>query len=151
NFHGAVCDLAYFEFKQAPHEIRMAARYDNFRTPDPVFDRHHVCPKTIADIVIFHRDSLALGHHGFEFPKIENDIGTVEASHGSAHDFTRAILEFLVNHFLLGLADSLHHGLLCGLRRDAPEILRRDLDFYGIADVRVRVDLARLRELDFVL
>src|SRR5262249_17293363 len=85
------------------------------------------------------------------FPKVENDIGTVESPDRATDNFARAILKLLVNHLLLSLPNPLHHGLLCGLRRNASEILRRDFDFYGLAHVGVRLDLTRVRELDFIL
>src|SRR4029077_10134175 len=116
-----------------------------------VFYRHHVRAEAITDIVIFHRDSFALRHDCFEFPKVENDIGTVESAHGATDDFARAILKLLVNHLLLSLPNPLHHRLLCSLRRDASEIFRRDFDFQNLTDVRIWFDSTRLRELDFIL
>src|SRR5262249_61593900 len=71
--------------------------------------------------------------------------------HGSTDNFAGTVLKLLVNHFLLSLPNSLHHGLLCSLRRDASEIFRRDFDFYSLTHVRVRFDFTRLRELDFIL
>jgi hypothetical protein len=41
--------------------------------------------------------------------------------------------------------------LLCGLRRDASEIFRRHFDFENLTDVRVRFNLTRFGELDFIL
>src|SRR5262249_19054564 len=129
----------------------MTARDDNFRTTGTIFHRDYVGTETVTDIVVFHRDSLTLRHHGFKFTEVENDIGTVEPSDGAANDFAGTIFKFLVNHLFLGLANPLHHRLLCGLRRDAPAILWRDFDFSGLADVGVRLDFARLRELDLIL
>src|SRR5262249_17492320 len=98
------------------------------RATSTVFYRHHVRTETITNIVIFNRNSLALRHDGFEFSKVENDVGTVEPTNGATDNLTRAVLKLFVDHLLLRLADPLHHGLLCGLRRDASEIFWRNFD-----------------------
>jgi len=96
-------------------------------------------------------DSLALRHDGFKFSKIENDIGTIETPHRATNDFARSIFEFLINHFLLGLANPLHHRLFGSLRCDTSEIFRRDFNLYRVADVYVGLNFARFRELDLIL
>ena len=135
NLDRAVGDLAYLELEQSPNEIRMAARDDDLRAANAVLDRDDVRAEPIADVVVLDHDSLALRHDGFKFPKIENDIGAIEAPDRAADDFARAILELLVDHLLLDLADALHHRLLRGLRGDASEIFRRHFDFDSFADV----------------
>src|SRR5215471_15760653 len=110
----------------------MAARDDYLRAPCSVFHCHNVRAEAVTDVVIFHCDSLALRHDSLKFPKVENDIRAIEPAHGATNNFPRAILKLLVNHFLFSLTDSLHHGLLCSLRRNAPEIFWRDFDFYNL-------------------
>ena len=129
----------------------MTAGDDDLRAADAVFDCDHVRAETIADIVILHDDALALRHDRFKFAQIEDDVRPVETSHGSTDDLARAILKLLVNHFLFGLANSLHHRLLRRLCRDTPEILRCDFYFHNVAYVYVRLDPARFRQLDLVL
>ena len=62
-----------------------------------------------------------------------------------------AILEFLVNHFLLDLADALHHRLLRRLRGDASKILRRHFHLDRVANVCALFKIARLGQRNFVL
>ena len=136
----AVGDFAHFEFEKSPNEIGMAARDDDFRATNAVLDRDDISAQPIADIVVLDHDALALRHDRFEFSEVENHIGAIEAPDRAAHDLARAILEFLVNHFLLDLADALHHRLLRGLGGDAAEIFRRHFHFDGLADLRVWFD-----------
>src|SRR5436305_5427172 len=97
----------------------MAAGDNYLGAAHTVFYRHDVGAETITNIVIFYRNSFALGHDCFEFPKVENDIGTVEPAYGATNNFTRPILKLLVNHLLLSLPNPLHHRLLGSLCRDA--------------------------------
>ena len=129
----------------------MAARDDDFRAADPVIDRNDIGAEPVADVVIFDHDALALRHNRFEFTEIENHIGAIEAAYRPADDFAGAILELLINHFLFDLANPLHHRLFRGLGGDAAEIARRHFHFDGVANLRVRLDLARFAERDFVL
>src|SRR5262249_1605029 len=109
-----------------------------------VFYRDDVGTQTIANIVIFNGDSLALRHNRFKFSEIQNNVGTIEASHGAADNFAGAVLKLLVNHLLFGLPNPLHHRLLGGLCGDASEIFWRDFDFDSLPDLRVGFDLTRL-------
>src|SRR5205823_5393706 len=151
NLHGAVRDFAYFQLEKSAHKIGMATRHDNLGAADTVFHGDDVRAKPVAHVVIFYYHSLALRHDGLKFSKIENDIGTIETPHRSTDDFARAIFEFLVDHFFLGLANPLHHRLFCRLRRDASKILRCHFHFDGVADLRIRLDLARFQQIDFIL
>src|SRR5947199_2488052 len=129
----------------------MAAGDNYLGAAHTVFYRYDVGAETISNIVIFYRNSFALRHDCFEFPKVENDIGTIEPAYGTTDNFARPILKLLVNHLLLSLPNPLHHRLLGSLRCNASEIFRRDFDFYNFAYISVRLNLTRLRELDFIL
>ena len=129
----------------------MTARDDDFRSANPVFHRNNVGTEAIAHVVIFDHDPFALWHDRFELAKIENHVGAIEAAHRPAHDFTGAILKFLVNHFLLDLTNALHHRLFRGLRGDPAKISRRYFHLDGVADFCVRLDLLRLAQGNFVL
>src|SRR5207302_1745121 len=107
NLDGAVVDLAHFQLEEAPDKIWMAARDDDLRSADSIFHRHDIGAEPIADVVVFDHNAFPLRHDRFEFSEIENHIRTIEAAHGAAHDFARAVLELLVNHFLLDLPDAL--------------------------------------------
>src|SRR5262249_24358364 len=151
NLHGAIRDFTHFQLEKSAHEIWMAARHDNLRTADSVFYRDNVRTEPITHVVIFHYHSLALRHDGLKFSKIENDIRAVEAPHCATDDFAGAIFELLVDHFFLSLANPLHHRLFRGLRRDASKIFRSYFHFDYVAHIRIRLDFARLRQLDLIL
>src|SRR2546423_7776631 len=144
NLDGSVVNLADFELKEAPDEIRMAAGNDDLRPANSVLDRDHVGAQPIANIVIFNDDALALRHNGFKFSKIKNDVRTIEAADRPADDFAGPVLELFVNHFLLDLADALHHRLLGRLGRDPSEVLGGDFDLYFAAHRCVRINPLRL-------
>ena len=83
NIHRAIGDFAYFQLEKPAYEIGMATRDDDLGAANAVLDRDHVRAQTVAHVVIFHHDSLSLWHDGFKFSKVENDIGAIEAPHGS--------------------------------------------------------------------
>ena len=66
-----------------------------------VLNRDDICAQTVADIVVLDHDTFALRHDRFEFSEVKNHIRAIETPDRAAHDLTRAILEFLVNHFFL--------------------------------------------------
>src|SRR5205823_8182186 len=55
NLYGAVGDFAHFQFKKATDKIRMAARDNDLRTAQSIFDGHDIGAEAIAHIVIFDR------------------------------------------------------------------------------------------------
>src|ERR1700731_294562 len=116
----------------------MAARNDDLGTAQSVFDRDHISAESIADVVILHNDAFALRHDRFKFSKIENYVRTIEPADRAANDFTRAILELFVNHFLLDLANALHHRLLGGLSGDATKIFRGTSPFIPVPTLPAR-------------
>ena len=129
----------------------MTARDDDLGATDSVFNRHDIRAQAVAHIVVFHHDAFALRHDRFKFAQIENHIGSIEASHRAADDFTGAVLELFVNHLLFHLANALHHRLFGRLCGDAAEILRSDFHLHGVAHLRVRFDPARFGQRNFVL
>ena len=129
----------------------MAARDDDLGAAYSIFHRHDIGAQAVANIVIFHDHAFPLRHDGFKLAQIENHIGTIEPAHRAAHDLTGPVLELLVNHFFLDLANPLHHRLLRRLRGDAAKILRRHFHFHCVTDFRLRLDSSRLGERDIVL
>src|SRR3954470_21471503 len=102
----------------------MAARNDDLRSANAVLDRDDIRAQAIADVVVLNHDAFALRHDGFELAEVENHIRAVEAANRAADNLAGAILELLVDHLLLDLADALHHRLLRRLRGNAAEVLR---------------------------
>ena len=151
NLDCAIGDFAHFQLKKTAHEIRVATRNDNLGAANAVFHRDHIGAEPVADVVIFDDHAFALGHDGFKFPKVENDIGAIETTHRSADDFASTIFELLVNHFLFDLANSLHHRLLRSLCSNATKISRCHFHLDRVTDTRVRLDFACSRKFDLVL
>ena len=52
-------------------------------------------------------------------------------------------LELVVHHLLFRAADALEHGLLGGLRGDAPEVFGRHLDLHVLAELGGGLELLR--------
>ena len=87
-----------------------------------VFHGDDVGAEAVADVVILGLDPLAGGHDGLEFAEVDDDIRALEPADGAVDDLAGAVLELVINHLLLHLADALHHRLLGGLGGDAAEI-----------------------------
>ena len=125
DFHRLIRNLAHLRLKEPSHEIRVTAGENNFRTPELVVHGDHIRPDTISDVVVLGRHSLPRRHAGFELSEVDHDIVLFKAPYRSTHDVAGAILELVIDHLLLGLAQPLHHGLLGSLHRNTPEILGR--------------------------
>ncbi len=126
-----VGDLVDLSFKKAADEIRVAAGEDDFRAPAFVLHRQHVAADAIADVVVFALDTLAVRHDPLELAQIDHHVVALEAADGAGNDIPRPVLELLVNHFLLRLAEALHHRLFGGLDGDATEVFRCDVKLKG--------------------
>ena len=134
--HGVIGNLVYLSLKQAADEIRVAARKDNLRAAAFVLHRKHVTTDAVTDIVIFTLHPLLVRHDALELAEIDHHVVALEAAHRSGNDVARTVLELLVDHFLLRLAEALHHRLLCSLDGDAAEILRGNIELKCSADLR---------------
>jgi hypothetical protein len=121
----------------------MAAGEDDFRSAAFIFHRKHIGTDAVADVVILALDSLAIRHDALEFSEVDHDIIALEAADGAGNDVASAVLELLVNHFLLRLAEALHHCLFGSLYGDAAEVLGSDVEFLCIADLCSRVFFSR--------
>jgi len=117
DFDCPVGDFRDFGFEKAADKIRVAAGEDDFRAACAVFHSDDISAYSIAYGVFFSGDALAIRHNTFEFAEVDDHVRTFETAHGAGDDFTGAILELVVDHLLLRLADPLHDGLasrLCG-------------------------------------
>ena len=133
--HRVVGNLVDLGFEQTTHEVRMTAGKNDFRAAAFVLHSEHVAADTVTNVVVFALDALAVGHDAFKFAEVNHHIITLEAADGARNDVTGAVLEFLVDHLLLGLTQTLHHGLLGCLYGDAAEVLGSDVEFDGFVDL----------------
>ena len=96
-------------------------------------------------------DAFTGWHDGLKTSEIDNHIGTLEAPNGAANNFPGTILELVIDHFLLGLADALHHRLFGGLRGNTPEVFWGYLHVDHVADDDLRFDGASLAQRNLIV
>ena len=99
--------------------------------------RLDIAADSLAHLIFLRGHALFVRHERLVLAQVQNHIRAIEAPDRAAHDLARAILEFLVDHFLLDLADALHHRLLSGLGSDAAEVFRCYLHFDSFTNLRV--------------
>src|SRR4029077_21210484 len=131
------------QFEESPNEIRMAARDNDHRAANSIVDRDDVGTQAVSDVVVFHHDAFTLRHNRLELSKIENHVRTIESANRAADDLARAVLELLVDHLFLDLANALHHRLLGSLSGDAAEVSRGDLNLNRLTELNIGLQAAR--------
>src|SRR5690606_21830666 len=82
---------------------------------------------------------------------IDDDVRLLKSANSPADDLACSVLELLINHVLLNLADALIDGLAGSLGGDATEILRRHLDLEFLAGLDIGLGGSRLRDEDLVM
>ena len=150
-FDSPVGNFTHFDFKQAADEIGMAARKDDLRTTGSIVHGDDVGAKPISDTVLLGYDPLTSRHSSFEFSQIQDDVGFFKAADGSADDLAGPILEFLIDHILFDLADTLVDGLARSLRRDASKIPRRYLDLNLLSGLNTGLERTRLGNKNLIV
>src|SRR5690606_38980363 len=129
----AVGDFGDLRLKATADEIRMGAGKDDFQAATLVLDGEDVGADAVADVVLLRLHAFAGRHHALELAEVDQHVAAVEAADGAGNDVAGAVLELLVDHLLLRLAQTLHHRLFRGLHGDAAEILRRHVELELVA------------------
>ena len=150
DFHGLVAYFHHFRFKEAAHQVRMAAGEDDFRSAGFRAHFHHVEAHAVADAVVFIRHAFAGGHDALEFAEVHKDVPLFKAADGARHQIAGAVLELVVKHFLFRIQQLLEHGLAGSLHRDAAKALRRDVGGQQVVQDGVPVQLDGQGEGDLV-
>ena len=132
NLHRVIGNLTHLRLEETTHKVRVTTGEDDLRPTQLIVHRHHVGTDAISDVVILSGDPFARRHAGLELAEIDHHVVLFEAPHGPTHDVASPILELVIDHLLLRLAETLHHGLLGRLHRDPPEVLRRHVELDGI-------------------
>src|SRR5258708_11137881 len=121
----------------------MASSNNDLGSAIGVFYGDHVSPDSVADIIIFGRNSFAHWHDGLKFAEINNDVGTVESANSAADDFAGAILELVKDHLFLDLPNTLQDRLPGCLRSDSSKPFGGNFDFDYVPDIRLRLNFFR--------
>src|SRR5882724_9254006 len=146
-----VRDFRDFEFKKFADEIGMAAGKNDLRAVQGVLDAQRVRANAVAGLVFLRGHALPAGHDALDLAKIDDDVAAFEAPYGAGKDIAGATLELFEHHVLLDLANTLKHRLLGGLRGDAAKVLRGDLNFDVLAELRVRKTTAGVCQRDLIV
>ena len=153
DLHGAGADLRDLQLKQALDERRMRAGDHDLRAAAAAADLDDIDADHVALDEMLRLDLLADGQQGVGLVRALADADghvavRLEAQHRAGEDLVLLRGEALEDHAALGLADALNDDLLGRLGGDAAEGLRLDLHVHEIAELCVRVDLARGVERD---
>src|ERR1700745_2898657 len=129
----------------------MASRNNDLGSAIGVFHGDHISPDSVANIIIFGRNSLAHWHDRLKFAEIDNDVGTVESSNVAADDFAGAILELVKDHLFLDLPNTLQDRLSGCLRSDSPKPFRCNFDFNYVPDIRLWLNFFRSSQKNLIM
>ena len=150
-FHSPVRNLANLQLKKPAHKIRVAPGENNLRPAGGIVHRDDIGAETVPDIVILGHHTFTRGHDPLKFPEVDDHVGFLKPTHGSVHNFPGTVLELLVNHFPLDLADPLVDGLACRLRGNASEVFRGHLDFEFLTKLGIGFDRLGFRQKDLIM
>jgi hypothetical protein len=119
----AVGHLGHLAAEEGDHVFGVGAGDDDLRpaaflanVDDQTFD-------AVALAEALARDLLVLGQQGLGAAEVDDPARTVAALDDAADDLALAVLVFLVNDLLLGVAHALDDDLLGALGCDAPQVL----------------------------
>src|SRR5690606_5828983 len=140
NLHDAVVDLGHFQLKQALEQPGVGAGNHHLGAFGRLADLGDVHLDTGARLVGLARHLLAGHQHRLDAAQVDDDVAMILALHDAGDDVADAVGVLLIAEGALGLADALPHHLLGGLRGDAAEIPRRNLDLDHVVELVVGVD-----------
>src|SRR5437868_10813 len=131
----------------------MRARKENLRAPRLTAHIVDVGADAIAIAEALARDHLIAAHNTFGAPKIDHHRTEFHALDRAVHDFTDAVLVFVILPLAFGIAHFLHDHLFGGLRCDTREFDRRQGLGYDVANLGRWIAPPRIdqRHLDLVI
>ena len=118
---GAVVDLGDFGLEEVLNKSRRGAGDDDLRTLGGAVDAEQNDADALADGELLEARLLALGHAGFGFAEVEDDVHGLEALDGGVEDLAGAVVVLVEDGVALGLADLLEDDLLGHLGGDTAE------------------------------
>ena len=120
NHHRVIRDLRDFHLEESVDETHVGATENQFRSTAGGVDVQKQAPNALARHIVFSRDPFAVRQNGLCLADFNDQVATLATTNDSGHQVTHLVAEFIVNHFLLELAEALLDRLLGGFRRDAP-------------------------------
>ena len=138
-----VVNFRHFLGKQLGHELGMGARQEDLRAAWLLAHVHDVGAHPVAGGIVLARDALVAAQERFRPAQIHDHVAKFDALDQTVDDLADAVLVLFVLAFTLGLAHLLHDHLLGRLGGDAAEVDGRQRVDQEIADLRVRLGLAR--------
>ena len=131
-----VGNFGNFQLEQTLDQPLGRSRENHLRAFGRLLDVEHVGANEIVDAISFAGNLLVEIHHRFVAP-FERDVhvALLVTLHGSRNQVVELTHVLVVNRVSLGLANALHDDLLGSLRRDASEILGRNLFVEEVPDL----------------
>ncbi len=113
----------------------MRAGNDHLRTAPLAFDLDDQGLGAVAALVVLAGDLLFLGKQSLGAAQVDHPAALVAALHDAADNFAHAVLVFVVDDFLLGVAHTLDDDLLGGLGGDTAQILDLEAKAHFIVEL----------------
>ncbi len=148
---GAVVDLGDFGLEEVLDERGRGAGDDDLRALGGAVDAEKDDADALADGELLEAGLLALGHAGFGFAEIEDDVHGLEALDGGVEDLSGAVAVLVEDGVALGFADLLEDDLLGHLGGDAAEGRGVLVEAEFAADFDFRREFAGLLESELVV
>ncbi len=122
DLHGAVVDFRHLAAEEGGGVVPMGAGNDDLRAASFLAHFDDQGLHAIPAFVVLAGNLLFLGQNGLGPSEVDDPAALVAALDDAAADFAHAVLEFLVDEFLFGVAHPLDDHLLGGLGGDAAQI-----------------------------
>ena len=150
-FNEPLAGLGHLELEELDEEFGRGARQKQLRAARHRFDFLEQRPDAVAGAQALARDHRRLRQQRLGVAEIQDGVAALQAFDDPRDHLTHAAAIKIDDQLALGLAHLLHDDLLRGLGRDAPELdgIERILD--EVADLDVRIVLARIAEADLTV
>src|SRR5262249_22590396 len=116
-------DLGHFHLEQLFHKALGGARQHDLRTARVALDVGNESDDSVTRAIALARHLLAHRENGFGAAEVDDDVAALKSPDDPRDQLALAIFVFVEDVFALRLAYTLDDHLLCGLRRDAAEVL----------------------------
>src|SRR5207249_3675676 len=144
HLHDAVRYFRHFKFQQPQQHLLVLAADENLRALRAALDFVDEHPQTLIAAEEFALNLLFLGQDGLRLvAERERRMLGSDILNNADDEFALTLGVVRIQMVALRLADALQNNLLGGLRRNAPEVSRRDVHAHDTADHGFGVVLSR--------